>query len=51
MHYFIIIDYRGASQDKLSFLSTFIHSMTHCIPYYRSDLPFINETRSIAFKQ
>ncbi len=43
MHYLIIVDYGRTCQNKLSFLSTFIYVMTHCIPYNLGDMPFINE--------
>lgn len=51
MHYFIIVNYRGACQNELPLLSSFIYSMTYRIPYYRSDLPFIYEAGSVTFKQ
>lgn len=50
MHY-LIINYGRSSQYKLSFLSMLIYSMTHCIPYNRGNLPFINEVRCVTFKR
>lgn len=51
MHYLIVIDYSRTGQDKLSFLSPLINSMTHRIPNDRRNLPFINKAGSGAFKQ
>ncbi len=48
MHYLVIFNYGRSCKNKLSFLSTFIYGMTHCIPYNRGDLPFINEAWSVA---